>query len=59
VDLQERYIELFRKNKSGLEAVFGHQMLNYGDSRLFGSPQWSNISRTFDWPHPLGLDRWS
>jgi len=23
-------------------------MLNYGETRLIGSPQWSNLSRTYD-----------
>jgi len=48
MDLQEAYIELFRKSKTGFGAVFGRQMLTYGESRLVGSPQWSNVSRTFD-----------
>jgi hypothetical protein len=48
MDLQEAYIELFRRSKTGFGAIFGRQMLNFGDSRLIGSPQWSNVSRTFD-----------
>ncbi len=48
MDLQEAYIELFRKRNTGFGAVFGREMLNYGDSRVIGSPQWSNVSRTFD-----------
>jgi hypothetical protein len=48
MDLQEGYIELFRRRKTGFGGIFGRQMLNYGDSRLIGSPQWSNVSRTFD-----------
>ena len=48
MDLQEAYIELFRRSKTGFGAQFGREMLNYGESRLIGSPQWSNISRTFD-----------
>lgn len=48
MDLQEGYIELFAKQKTGFGAIFGRQMLNFGEARLIGSPQWSNISRTFD-----------
>lgn len=48
MDLQEGYIELFRRRKTGFGAIFGRQMLNYGDSRVIGSPQWTNVSRTFD-----------
>jgi hypothetical protein len=48
MDLQEAYIELFGKRKTGFGAVAGRQMLNFGESRLIGSPQWSNVSRTFD-----------
>lgn len=48
MDLQEGYIELFRGRKTGFGGIFGRQMLNYGESRIIGSPQWSNVSRTFD-----------
>ena len=48
MDLQEAYIELFRKSKTGFGAIVGRQMLSFGESRLVGSPQWSNVSRTFD-----------
>jgi hypothetical protein len=48
MDLQEGYVELFRNNATGFGAIAGRQMLNYGESRLLGSPQWSNVSRTFD-----------
>jgi hypothetical protein len=48
MDLQEGYVELFHKAKTGFGALFGREMLNYGDARLIGSPQWSNISRTYD-----------
>ncbi len=48
MDLQEAYAELFHRSKTGFGAVFGRQMLNFGESRLIGSPQWSNVSRTFD-----------
>ncbi|HEY1758124.1 MAG TPA: alginate export family protein [Bryobacteraceae bacterium] len=48
MDLQEAYVELFGQTESGFGATFGREMLNYGESRLIGSPQWSNLSRTFD-----------
>ena len=48
MDLQEAYVELFHQKKTGFGAIAGRQMLNYGESRLVGSPQWSNVSRTFD-----------
>ena len=43
MDLQEAYIELFRKSKTGFGAIVGRQMLSFGESRLVGSPQWSNV----------------
>ena len=48
MDLQEAYVELFANRKTGLTASFGRQMLDYGETRLIGSPQWSNVSRTYD-----------
>lgn len=48
MDLQEAYIELRGNSKTGFGAVFGRNMLNYGEARLIGSPQWSNPSRTYD-----------
>ena len=48
VDLQEAYVELFGARKTGFIASFGRQMLDYGETRLIGSPQWSNVSRTYD-----------
>jgi len=48
MDLQEAYIELFARRKTGFGASFGRQMLNFGETRLIGSPQWSNVSKTYD-----------
>ena len=48
IDLQEGYVELFGDRKTGFGALFGREMLDYGESRLIGSPQWSNVSRTYD-----------
>jgi len=48
MDLHEGYVELFPDQKRGFGAVFGRQMLNYGEGRLIGTPQWTNTSRTYD-----------
>ncbi|MDE3198327.1 MAG: alginate export family protein, partial [Acidobacteriota bacterium] len=48
MDLQEGYIELFHKRKTGFGALAGREMLMYGEGRILGSPQWSNVSRTYD-----------
>lgn len=47
-DLQQSYIELFPGRKTGFGMTAGRMMMNYGEARLIGSPQWSNLSRTFD-----------
>lgn len=48
MDLQEAYVKLFAHREYGFGASFGRSMLDYGESRIIGSPQWSNVSRTFD-----------
>jgi len=48
IDLHEGYIELFPDQTRGFGAVIGRQMLNYGEGRIIGTPQWSNTSRTYD-----------
>jgi hypothetical protein len=48
IDLQEGFIELFPVRKTGFGAVFGRQMLDYGEGRVIGTPQWGNTSRTYD-----------
>jgi hypothetical protein len=47
-DEHEGYIELFPNTKARFGAIFGRQMVSYGEGRLIGVPQWSNTSRTFD-----------
>jgi len=47
-DLQEGYIELFPEAKQGLGFTAGRMMLNYGETRLIGSPQWGYLARTYD-----------
>jgi hypothetical protein len=46
-DLQEGYFELF-PDKTGFGMAAGRMMLNYGEARLIGSPQWGNVARTYD-----------
>jgi hypothetical protein len=47
-DLHEGYIELFPSYQKGFGMTAGRMMLNYGEGRLIGTPQWSNLSRTYD-----------
>jgi hypothetical protein len=47
-DLQEAYVEVLGDAKTGPGLSVGRRMMNYGDARLLGSPQWSYLSRTFD-----------
>jgi hypothetical protein len=47
-DLQEAYFELFPKHKTGFGLLAGRYMLNYGEGRVLGSPQWGNTARTYD-----------
>ncbi len=48
IDLQEGYIDLFSSKQLGPGLTVGRQMLNYGDTRLIGSPQWAYAARTWD-----------
>jgi hypothetical protein len=48
VDLHEGYVELMPEAKQGFGLNAGRMMLNYGEGRLLGTPQWSNVSRTYD-----------
>jgi hypothetical protein len=47
-DLHEAYVQLDPAGKSGFGFGAGRMMLNYGEGRLIGTPQWSNLSRTYD-----------
>ncbi|HEY3440370.1 MAG TPA: alginate export family protein [Paludibaculum sp.] len=47
-DLHEAYFELFPGQKTGFGFTAGRAMLNYGEGRLIGTPQWSNVARTYD-----------
>ncbi|MGH9668123.1 MAG: alginate export family protein, partial [Bryobacteraceae bacterium] len=48
MDLQEAYIKLLDRRKTGFGASFGREMLNYGEARVIGTPQWTNVARTYD-----------
>lgn len=48
LDLQEAYVELFGNRKTGWAATIGRQMINYGEGRIIGSPQWAPLARTWD-----------
>jgi hypothetical protein len=47
-DLRQAYLELGDSKTSSLSLKVGRQVLLYGDQRLVGPLDWSNISRTFD-----------
>jgi hypothetical protein len=48
MDLQEGYIELFGRNKTGFGALFGREIIEFGESRILGSGQWTNVSKFYD-----------
>lgn len=48
LDIQEAYVELFGQKQQGVGFTLGRQMINYGDTRLIGSPQWAYTARTWD-----------
>lgn len=47
-DLYEAYVDLFAKRKKGFAMRVGRSTLSYGDTRYIGSPQWANLTRTYD-----------
>ena len=48
LDLHESYLEIRPGAKLGFGMTAGRMMLNYGEGRLVGTPQWGNLSRTYD-----------
>jgi hypothetical protein len=46
--LHEAYVELRPDEKTGFGFSGGRRMLNYGEGRVIGTPQWNNLSRTYD-----------
>jgi len=47
IDLHEAYVD-FGSKSSPIDFSFGRRMLNYGETRVIGVPQWSNVARTYD-----------
>lgn len=47
-DWLEGYIEIHPDRKKGFGATVGRMTLNYGENRLIGSPQWGNVTRSYD-----------
>ena len=48
MDLQEAWVK-FGNDAHPFNFSFGRQMLNYGETRVIGVPQWTNTSRTYDY----------
>jgi hypothetical protein len=48
MDLHEGYLEFFPGDTLGFGASVGRRMVNYGEGRLIGVPQWGNTARTYD-----------
>ena len=46
--LQEAWVKLFDRREAGFGASLGREMLDYGESRVIGTPQWTNTARTYD-----------
>lgn len=47
-DLYEAYADFNARSKKGFAARVGRSVLSYGDTRLIGSPQWANLTRSYD-----------
>ena len=47
-DLRQAYVEIGNVREFPLTLKLGRQILTYGDERLIGAFDWSNIGRTFD-----------
>ena len=58
-DLHEAYVEIFPAYKKGFGLTAGRMMLNYGEGRLIGTPQWSNLSRTYDHARVYWRSQWA
>jgi Alginate export len=48
MDLQELTIKILDRQQTGFGAALGRSMLDYGESRVIGTPQWTNVARTYD-----------
>ena len=51
-------MEIFPAYKKGFGLTAGRMMLNYGEGRLIGTPQWSNLSRTYDHARIYWRSQW-
>ena len=47
-DLRQGYVEISNYEKCPWGLKIGRQVLQYGDDRLIGPGEWSNLSKTFD-----------
>jgi hypothetical protein len=47
-DLRVASVELGKKAPRGVSAVVGRQEMTFADGRLMASPDWGNVSRTYD-----------
>jgi hypothetical protein len=58
-DIREAYAELGSSNEGWIDLVAGRQMFSFGDERVIGPSDWSNMGRTFDTVrldlHPSGV----
>jgi hypothetical protein len=48
MDLQEAWVSASMAKKT-FNFSFGRRMIDYGETRVIGTPQWSNTSRTYDY----------
>ncbi len=58
-DIREAYAQLGNSNEGWIDLVAGRQMFSFGDERVIGPSDWSNMGRTFDTVrldlHPSGI----
>ncbi len=47
-DIRQAYVQVGDASEGWATAVFGRQMLSFGDERLVGPSDWANQGRTFD-----------
>src|SRR3984893_10354486 len=47
-DIREAYAQLGNSNEGWIDLVVGRQMFSFGDERVIGPSDWSNMGRTFD-----------
>ena len=58
-DIREAYAQLGNSKEGWIDLVVGRQMFSFGDERVIGPSDWSNMGRTFDTVrldlHPSGV----